>query len=118
MLGAAIALALALLTGCQTAVTPKITVEETTRSTHVLRQEPHRAAACIARNIDRHRSALLAQIRPGAAPVLIEVHVRADELVALAQLLIAGEGSTALIWMTPDPRYRNDGLVQGMIADC
>ena len=118
MRGAAIALALALLMGCETAVTRKATVDETTRSTHMLRQEPHRAAACIARNIDRHRTALLAQIRPGAAPVVIEVHVRADELVALAELLIAGEGSTAVIWMTPDPRYRNDGLVQTMIAGC
>jgi hypothetical protein len=118
MRSAAITFALLLLAGCETPVTRKSSIEETTPSTHLLREEPHRAAVCIARNIDRHRSALLAQIRPGAAPVLIEVQVRADDVVALAHLLISGEGSTAVIWLTPDPRYRNDALVQVMIAGC
>ena len=118
MRSAAIALALVLLAGCETAVTRQAAVDNATRSTHLLLQEPHRAAVCIARNIDRDRSALLAQIRPGTAPVVIEVHVRADELVALAQLLISGEGSTAVIWITPDPLYRDDRLVHVMIAGC
>ena len=114
----AAALALALLAGCQTITTSKSLIATGQRTQHTLRDEPHLAAVCIARNIDKHRSELAARIRPGVEPVVIEVHVSADEIVSLAQLLIQGEGSTAVIWTTPNPVYRGDELIATMIAGC
>jgi hypothetical protein len=111
-------LSFALMTACQTAVTPKSTTEEGTRSTHTLREEPHRAAVCVARNIDEYKHGFTARILQGAAPVLVEVHVRADEVIALAQFLILGEGSTVLIWTARNTLYRSDELIAAMIAGC
>ena len=99
-------------------MTPKSIMEEGTRTTHPLRDEPHRAAVCVARNIDEYKHGLTTQIRQGAAPVLVEVHVRADEVVALAHVLIRGEGSTAVIWMTRNMLYRTDELIAAMIDGC
>lgn len=110
--------ALVLLAACQTPITAKSIVDEGTRTSHTLRQEPHRAAVCIARNMDRHSSGLDARIRAGTDPVLVEVHVSADELVALTHVLISGKGSTAIIWMTPNPRYRSEDLIAAMISGC
>jgi hypothetical protein len=109
-------LGLVLLCGCHGTTAPTSTTHEGTRTVHVLRQEPHRAAVCIARNIDNHRPAYTARIRQGVEPVLIEVHVSADEPVSLAQLLIEGEGSRALIWLTP--HRLADDLIATMIAGC
>lgn len=108
------ALALALLAGCQTLMPPT----ERTHSSHTLRQEPHRAAVCIARNIDRLGSGYVARIRQGVEPVLVEIDVHRGRPVALAQLLILGDGSTARIRITPDPPVDHDGLVADMIAGC
>jgi transposase len=118
MRSAASGIALALLTGCQTVMTPRSIIDQGTRSTHALHEEPHRAAVCMARNIDRRMSALTAQIRPGISPVLVEVHVRAGEIVSLAHFLISGDGSTAVIWTTSDPLYHRDDLIGAMIAGC
>ena len=115
---AAVGVAVVLLAACQTPLTPKSIVDQDIRTTHTLRQEPHRAAVCIARNMDWHSSGLDARIRAGTDPVLVEVHVSADELVALTHLLISGKGSTAVIWMTPNPRYRREDLIAAMIEGC
>jgi hypothetical protein len=109
-------LALALLTGCQS---PGSTLGESVRTTHTLRQEPHRAAVCVARNVDEKRkSAYTARIRPGIEPVLIEVRVDAERPVSIAQLLISGDGSKAVIWVTPDPPEDRDELIAAMIEGC
>jgi hypothetical protein len=113
---AAVAGALTLLTGCQTPLTSKSIVDEGSRSEHALRQEPHRAAVCMARNIDRNRRELTAHIRQGSAPALVEVDVRAERLVALARFLVSEEGSVALIWI--DPRDANEALLHVMIDGC
>ena len=110
-------LGLAVLSSCHAMTTPPSSALEGTRTAHLLRQEPHRAAVCIARNIDRHRPAYTARIRQGVEPVLIEVHVSADGLISLAQLLIDGAGSTAVIWMTPNHVFADD-LITTMIAGC
>ena len=110
-------LGLALLSGCHVMTTSTSSDLRGTRTAHLLRQEPHRAAVCIARNIDNHKPAYTARIRQGVAPVLIEVHVVEDELVSLAQLSIEGDGSTAVIWMTPN-RVIADDLIPTMIAGC
>ncbi|MGZ5091985.1 MAG: hypothetical protein ACXWCY_12830 [Burkholderiales bacterium] len=99
-------------------MTPKSIIEEGTRTPHPLRQEPHRAAVCVARNIDAYKHGLTAQIRQGVEPVLVEVHVRADEVVALAQFLIVGERSTAVIWTMRNTVYRTDELIAAMIDGC
>jgi hypothetical protein len=110
-------LSFALLTACQTVMTSNSIVEEP-RTTHPLQEEPHRAAVCVARNVDKYQHGLTAQIRQGVAPVLVEVHVRADEVVALAQFLMLGDGSTAVISMTRNTLYRTDELIAAMIAGC
>jgi hypothetical protein len=111
-------MSLVLLTACQTTVTPKSITEVGTVSTHTLREEPHRAAVCVARNIDEYKHGLSARIRQGVAPVLVEVHVHAEEVVAFAQFLILGEGSTVVIWTTRNTLYRSDELIAAMIARC
>jgi hypothetical protein len=108
---------IALLTGCQT-LQPSRVVDDGTRTTHTLREEPHRAAVCIASNLDRYPSPYSAQIQPGTGPVLVEVHVRGESLVSVAQLLVFGEGSTALIWIMPQPFYGRDELAAAMVAGC
>ena len=110
-------LALAVLSGCHTTTTPASSPLSGTRTVHTLRQEPHRAAVCIARNIDSRRPAYTARIRQGVEPVLIEVHVSADALISLAQLLIDGAGSVAVIWTTSG-RVIADDLIPTMIAGC
>src|SRR5215210_2714695 len=72
--------------------------DDGTRTTHALREEPHRAAVCVARNLDRHASGYIAQIRQGIEPALVEIHVRAIEVAARADFLLARDGSTAVIW--------------------
>src|SRR3954452_2943811 len=55
----------ALVGGCQTPVTTDGRTLEASRTTYTLRHEPHRAAACLARNVDWHSTQLVARIRPG-----------------------------------------------------
>jgi hypothetical protein len=111
--------AVALLAGCQTAPTPsRSPMERGIESKHALKREPHQAAACIARNIDDHRKALNARIRQGRDPILVEVAVSASALVALAQLLISGDGSTAVIFTTPELAQPREELVTVMLQGC
>ena len=117
---AAACMAVTLLAGCQTATIPTSLVSPGRETTHTLSEEPHRAAVCVARNIDRHKSGFTAHIREGVAPALVQVDVRADELIARAQFLVSrnGSGSVAVIWMTSNALYPGDELLAAMIAGC
>src|SRR4051794_40742872 len=115
MRGAMGCMAVCLLSSCQSAPDTKRFSDEGSWTTHRLREEPHRAAVCVARNIDRHKSGFTARIRQGAAPALVEVEVRANEPIALAEFLVSGDGSTARIWTTAKDAYRPDELVAAMI---
>jgi hypothetical protein len=103
---------------CAAPVVAQTVGDDGTRTMHALRQEPHRAAVCVARNLDRHTGGYVAQIRPGVEPALVEIHVRAAELTALAQFLLAREGSTALIWTAADRAAEREDFVAAMIAGC
>jgi hypothetical protein len=118
MKAAAAGAALVLLSGCQSPLAPKAGAGEGTRTTHVLREEPHRAAVCIARNVDKHASGYSASIRQGVAPALVHVEVRGEQAVLLARLLVEGGGSIAEIWTAPDSPGRRDALTAIMIDGC
>ena len=106
------ACALIVVNACET-VPPS--ADQPARTTHTLREEPHRAAVCVARNVDAYPDKLDARIRPGVEPVLIEVHVTAAAApIALAQFYVEGAGSRAVVEM---PR-RNEKLLTAMIAGC
>jgi hypothetical protein len=48
----------------------------------------------------------------------VEIEVRGNEPIALAELLVCGNGSTARIWTTAKDAYRADELVAAMIDGC
>ena len=107
---------LALLAACQA---PRVnTAPEALSTTRELRQEPLRAAACIARNVDRHRSPYSAQIRPANAPAIAEVVMRGSDTVAVATLFAAGAASVAEIHRTSDPAFGLDELIEAMVEGC
>jgi hypothetical protein len=93
-------------------------MDDGTRTMHALRAEPHRAAVCVAKNLDRHSGGYIAQIRQGVEPALVEIEVRAAELAALAHFLLAREGATAVIWTTPNRAAGREELVAAMIEGC
>src|SRR4051812_44934731 len=62
-----------------------------------LREEPLRAAACLARNVDRYRSPYSARIQPADAPAIAEVVVTGKDVVLVAQLFARENASTAVI---------------------
>jgi hypothetical protein len=103
---------------CSAGAAAQSVMGDGTRTMHALREEPHRAAVCVARNLDRHASGYIAQIRQGIEPALVEIQVRAAEVAALAHFLLAREGSTAVIWTTPDRAGEHEGLVAAMIEGC
>ena len=110
------AAAVLLVTACHAPLPSTSITGEGIRSEHALRQEPHRAAVCVARNIDRGRPELEARIREGLAPALIEVEVHARRVVALARFFLSGEASTAVIWI--DRQEASETLVQIMVNGC
>lgn len=111
-----VCLALSLLASCR--APPLHDTPEPLVTTHALRLEPLRAAACIARNVDRYRTPYSARIRPGEAPAIAEVLVGAGETVLAVQLLYAGEGSSAIVRRTPQRAAEIDDLVAAAIAGC
>jgi hypothetical protein len=82
-----------------------------------LREEPLRAAACIARNIDRYRSPYSASIRPGTAPAIAQVIVTGSDVVLVAQLFARAEASTAVI-TTPRAFYDRKTFIAAMLEGC
>jgi hypothetical protein len=118
MKAAAALAALALLAACQSPIAPKAGAGEDSRTTHVLREEPHRAAVCIARNVDKHATEYSASIRQGIAPALVHVEVRGEQPVSLVRLLVEGSGSIAEIWIAPDSLDRGNALTAIMVDGC
>ena len=110
--GAALVIALC---GCQAPAPPR-EASGPMHTTHAMRDEPLRAAACIARNVDRYRSPYSARIRPGAPPAIAEVIVSGREIVSSVQLHESGAASTAVI--VTQPVDRRDELVSAMIHGC
>jgi hypothetical protein len=107
----------ATLTACQW-MAPQQPQPLGARSSYSLRNEPHLAAVCVARNVDGYPSPYSAHIRAGTAPALVEVEVRGRERVALVELVADGDGSTANIRTTPVQPYGLDELVAAMLAGC
>lgn len=108
----------AALAGCCASAGAQSITDDGTRTMHALRLEPHRAAVCVARNLDRRASRYTAQIRQGVEPALVEIDIRAAELAALAQFLLAREGSTAVIYTMAAQTGEREELVAAMIEGC
>jgi hypothetical protein len=108
-------LAIVFTSGCEAPPPPR-EASGPTRVTHAMREEPLRASACIARNIDRYRTPYSARIRPGTAPAIAEVIVTGREIVSIVQLYESGDASTAVI--VTQPVDRRDELVAAMIEGC
>lgn len=106
------------LLACHAPAIAQSIIDEGTRTMHALREEPHRAAVCVARNLDRHASRYTSQIRQGVEPALVEIQVRAVEVTALAHFLLARQGSTAVIWTTPERAGEREALVASMLQGC
>lgn len=106
------------LLACQWPAMAQSIIDEGTRTMHALREEPHRAAVCVARNLDRHSGGFTSQIRQGTEPALVEIQVRAVEVAALAHFLLARQGSTAVIWTTPERALEREVLVAAMLQGC
>lgn len=83
-----------------------------------LRSEPHRAALCIARNVDGYRSPYTAHIREAAPPALVEVEVRGRESVAVVDLLEENDGSLARIRRISSHGYGVDELLAAILTGC
>jgi hypothetical protein len=105
----------ALLAACASA---PIAPRETAPTTHALREEPLRAAACIARNVDRYPSRYSAQIVPGEAPAIAAVIIRGARRVATARLMAAGPASVVEIERTAEPLFGLDELLEAMVLGC
>jgi hypothetical protein len=110
-------LAVAIVAGCESPATYVNTAEKP-RVTYALREEPLRAAACIARNIDRYRSPYSARIRSADAPAIAEVIVSGSEVVVTAQLFARGDGSTVVIRDGAQAVYERDALIAAMVEGC
>ena len=108
--------AAALIAGCE--APPHAPAASAFHGAHALRQEPLRAAACIARNVDRYRSPYSAQIVPGTAPAVAEVVIRAAEPAARARLVPAGTASVVEIEKIAEPLYGLDDLLATMTRGC
>ena len=106
------------LLACHAPAIAQSIIDDGTRTMHALREEPHRAAVCVARNLDRHANRYTAQIRQGVEPALVEIQVRSVEVAALAHFLLARRGSTAVIWTTPERAGEHEQLVAAMIQGC
>ena len=107
-----------LLAGCATAPPEKSVAENGLKSSHEVRLDPLRAAACVATNVDKKRPALDARIRPGHHPVSAEVHVSATKPIVLAQVLASNAGSTVVIFTAPELGQPREELVAAMLEGC
>jgi len=112
----ALVVAVAALAACQTMT--ESPAETGLRSTHALRQEPHRAAVCVARNLDAHPAGFTSRIREGTAPGLIEVHVTRGAPVALVQFVVRDAGSTAAVTTATQFDIRRDEFIAAILAGC
>ena len=108
----------ALLAACETTPPQKFIPGHALKSSHEVRLDPLRAAACLARNIDSKRPALDARIRPGHHPVSAEVHISSAKPIVLAQVLASTPGSTVVIFTAPELGQPREELVTAMLEGC
>ena len=107
-----------LTAACETAPPQKSIAEQGLKSSHEVRLDPLRAAACLATNIDKKRPGLDARIRPGHHPVSAEVHVSSAKPIVLAQVLASNPGSTVVIFTAPELGQPREELVTAMLEGC
>lgn len=105
----------ALLAGCGT--TPKEVMESGTRTVHVLKLPADRAAHCLARNIENHRSIFNATVRPANGAYEVVVRFGGEHTGFVAQVEPAIDGARATVW------YRGylaggDEAKAAMLAGC
>jgi hypothetical protein len=105
----------ALLQACES---PPPVAEPAPSAVKHLRNEPHRAAVCVARNVDSYRSPYTAHIRQGTPPALVEVEVRGRESVAVVEFLEENDGSAARIRRPPAPAHGVDELIEAVLTGC
>lgn len=87
----------ALLAGCST--TPKEVMDSGSKTFHMMKDPPERAALCMARNIENHDAGFLTSIRPLDAMQELIVRLQAGpHVVFLAHIQPAGKGSHATLW--------------------
>lgn len=110
----AIPVALALLTGC---ATPTELKQDGIRTHYTLRLPPDQAARCLARNAEEYFGGFGAQVRETEAPGILEVHVRMEQLLAVAHIEPKGGGSSATIWRGRIPLIAW-GLPEAMAKGC
>lgn len=109
---------LVLLAACQGPLPAEQSAVEETQTVHLLRQEPHRAAVCIARNTDRYRGRVIATISEGVAPALVDVAVSEKQPVALVRLFVEDTGSRAEVAMAPLTIERQNAWISVMLEGC
>ena len=108
---------LMLLAGCGT--TPQDLRQEGERSVHTLIRSPETAARCMVRNLENAGFGVgNTSVRAlGKGVELVMAHTPETTSV-IAQIEPAGTGSTATVWLQPDPFYRRAELVLTMIKGC
>lgn len=96
--------------------------EDTSASTvsHFFAQSPQPAAACFARNVEAHSSALVAEVRPPDARGHVEVIVRVKNGVtyATADLRPAGERARGTITLMAISLRGSRELVRSLVEGC
>lgn len=109
---------LVLLAACQAPLPAERSAEEETHTVHLLHQEPHRAAVCIARNTDKYRGRIISTISEGVAPALVDVAVSEKQRVALVRLFVEDTGSRAEVAMAPLTPERQNAWIAVMLDGC
>lgn len=87
---------------------------------HAFTQPPPQAAACFARNAERHSSALIAEVgRPNANGVIsVEVTVRNGVSYASAELRPAGRGSSGVLTLMVTAKSGMRPLIEQLTEGC
>jgi len=108
----------ALLAACSAPLPAEQSATEETHTVHLLLQEPHRAATCIARNTDKNRGRVIAKISEGVPPALVNVAVSEKQPVALVRLFAEDTGSRAEVAMAPLTPERQNAWIAAMLEGC
>lgn len=105
-----------LLAGCAT--TPKDVMESGTRTVHVLKSPPSKAALCMARNVENFHAGMVASVRPGdVGQEVIARLTAAESVIFVVHVEPTNTGSRAVVW------YRGylvggESVQAAMLAGC